>query len=69
MIIFFLIWLLLMPLLGYVVLTFICTFGLSKTLKLEGWLKPMILSSSTTALCYVLFDYFLYLDLPRGFWA
>ncbi len=60
-------WIILMPLLGYVVITFIATFVLSKTMRLEGWLKPLLLSVGTTALCFVLFDYILYLDLPRGF--
>jgi len=60
-------WIILMPLLGYIVITFIATFVLSKIMKLERWLKPLLLSIGTTALCYVLFDYILYLDLPRGF--
>ena len=60
-------WIMVMPLLGYVVVTFIATYVLSKIMKLEGWVKPLLLSVGTTALCYVLFDYILYLDLPRGF--
>ncbi len=60
-------WIILMPLLGYIVITFIATFVLSKIMRLEGWHKPLLLSVGTTALCYVLFDYILYLDLPRGF--
>jgi hypothetical protein len=57
----------LMPLFGYVLMTFLSTFALSKILKLEGWRKPLILSLGTMGLCYFLFDYCLYLDLPRGF--
>ena len=60
-------WIILMPLLGYIVVTFIATFVLSKIMMLEGWRKPLLLAIGTTALCYVLFDYVLYLDLPRGF--
>ena len=60
-------WILLMPLAGYVAITFVATFSLSKILRLEGWLKPLFLSGGTTALCFILFDYVLYLDLPRGF--
>ena len=60
-------WIILMPLLGYLVVTFIATFVLAKIMKLEGWVKPFFLSIGTAALCYVLFDYVLYLDLPRGF--
>ena len=63
----FLLWMILIPFLGYVVVTFLCTFCLSKLLGLKGWLHPLGLSLGTTGLCYVLFDYFLYLDLPRGF--
>lgn len=63
----FILWILLMPLFGYVLMTFLSTFALSKILKLEGWRKPLILSLGTMGLCYFLFDYCLYLDLPRGF--
>ena len=59
-------WVILMPLLGYIVITFIATFVLSKIMRLEGWFKPLLLSVGTTGLCFVLFDYILYLDLPRG---
>jgi hypothetical protein len=62
----FILWMILIPLFGYVVMTFICTFSLSKVLGLKGWLNPLGLSLGTTGLCYILFDYFLYLDLPRG---
>jgi putative tricarboxylic transport membrane protein len=59
-------WVLLMPFLGYVFMTFLSTLFLSKILRLEGWRKPLILSLGTTGLSYVLFGYYLYLDLPRG---
>jgi hypothetical protein len=45
----------------------LATLSFSKILKLEGWRKPLLLSSGNTALSYLLFDYCLYLDLPRGF--
>ncbi len=60
-------WIVLIPLLGYILMSFIVTYALSKVMRLEGWFKPLLLSIGTTALCYVLFDYVLYLDLPRGF--
>jgi putative tricarboxylic transport membrane protein len=63
----FCVWILLMPLLGYVLVTFVVVFAFSKLLNLEGWIKPMILSFGTTGVCYVLFDLLMYLDLPRGF--
>ncbi len=62
-------WIVLMPLLGYIVMTFIATYAIAKIMRLEGWIKPLLLSAGTTGLCYVLFDYVLYLDLPRGFLA
>lgn len=63
----FILWIILTPYLGYVLVTCITTFSFSKIMKLEGWIKPLILSIGTTGLCYLLFGYFLYLDLPRGF--
>ena len=59
-------WILAMPLLGYVIVTLITAFGLSKIMKLEGWLKPLLLSVGTALFIYLLFDYWLYIDLPRG---
>jgi putative tricarboxylic transport membrane protein len=66
MIITFCLWILIMPFLGYVVVTFLATFAFSKIMKLEGWWKPLAVSVSTAFFIYVLFDYFLYIDLPRG---
>lgn len=60
-------WILLMPYLGWLLMTFFVTLSFSKILKLEGWRKPLLLSLGNTALSYFLFDYCLYLDLPRGF--
>ncbi len=59
-------WVLLMPLLGYVAVTLFATFGLCKVMKLEGWLKPLFLSLGTTLFIYLLFDTWLYIDLPKG---
>jgi hypothetical protein len=39
----------------------------SKLMRLEGWMKPIVLSAGTTALCYLLFGFLLLLDLPQGF--
>jgi hypothetical protein len=52
--------------LGYILMTAICTLIMSKIMGLKGWLIPLSLSVGTTGFCYMLFDYFLYLDLPRG---
>ncbi len=60
-------WILLMPYFGWLLITFLVTLSFSKILRLEGWKKPILLSLGNTALSYFLFDYCLYLDLPRGF--
>ncbi len=59
-------WIMGMPYLGYIIMTFIVTFLISKVIELEGWLKPIILSIVTSSFIYLLFDYWLYIDLPRG---
>jgi putative tricarboxylic transport membrane protein len=58
-------WILAMPY-GYPAVTLLATFFLSKIMKLEGWLKPFILSAGTALFIFILFDYWLYIDLPRG---
>jgi len=65
----FCLWILLMPLLGYVVVTLLATYAFGKIMKLEGWWKPISLSAGTALFLYLLFDYWLYIDLPRGFWG
>jgi putative tricarboxylic transport membrane protein len=62
-------WILVMPLLGYLAVTLIATFGFCKIMKLEGWRKPLAISVGTTLFIYLLFDYWLYIDLPRGIWG
>lgn len=59
-------WIMAMPYLGYVIVTFVAAFGLFKVLKLEGWLRPLLFSVLLTVFIYLLFDYWFYLDLPRG---
>ena len=66
MIITFCLWILVMPFFGYVIVTFLATFAFSKVMKLEGWWKPLAVSAGTAVFIYLLFDYFLYIDLPRG---
>jgi putative tricarboxylic transport membrane protein len=66
MIITFCLWIVVMPFLGYVVVTFLATFVFSKIMRLEGWWKPLAISVGTALFIYLLFDYWLYIDLPRG---
>ncbi len=66
MIVPFLAWMLLVNVFGYVVVTFLATLSLAKILNLPGWRNPVLLALGTALSCYVLFDFLLYLDLPRG---
>jgi putative tricarboxylic transport membrane protein len=63
----FILWIILMPWLGYIVVTFLAAFSFSKAIGLEGWRKPILLAAGITGFCYLLFDVYLYVDLPRGF--
>ncbi len=62
----FCLWILIMPLLGYVLVTLLATYAFCKIMKLEGWWKPLAVSTGTSLFVYLLFDYMLYIDLPRG---
>ena len=59
-------WIITMPFLGYLVGTFLSTYAYSKIMKLPGLGKPFLLSLGTSVFCYLLFDVWLYMDLPRG---
>jgi putative tricarboxylic transport membrane protein len=62
----FCLWIVVMPVLGYVPVTFLATVAFAKIMKLEGWWKPLAVSTGTALFIYLLFDYWLYIDLPRG---
>ena len=62
----FCLWILMIPLLGYVIVTLLITFGFCKVMRLEGMWKPLSISAGTALFIYLLFDYWLYIDLPRG---
>jgi putative tricarboxylic transport membrane protein len=62
----FCLWIIAMPLLGYVAVTLIATYAFCKAMKLEGWRKPAAVSIGTALFTYLLFDVWLYIDLPRG---
>jgi putative tricarboxylic transport membrane protein len=64
----FCLWILMIPLLGYVAVTLLSTYAFCRIMKLEGWWKPISISAGTALFIYLLFDYWLYIDLPRGFW-
>jgi len=62
----FSLWVLAMPLLGYVLVTGIATLAFCKTMQLEGWRKPLAVAAGLSLFIYVIFDKWLYIDLPRG---
>ncbi len=62
----FALWIVAMPLLGYVIVTLLAAFAFCKIMLLEGWWKPLAVSGGTALFIYLLFDYWLYIDLPRG---
>lgn len=62
-------WVLAMPLLGYVVVTALAAYGFAKVIGLEGWKKPLAVALGTALFIYLLFDLWLYIDLPRGIFA
>lgn len=62
----FVFWIAAMPALGYVVVTLIATYAFARTLALEGQVKPLALAAGTALFIYLLFDHWLYIDLPRG---
>ena len=66
MVICFVLWILSLRVLGYVMSTCCVTFAFSKIMKLEGWIKPLVMSVFTALIIYLLFDVWLYIDLPRG---
>jgi hypothetical protein len=62
----FCVWIAAMPFLGYVAVTLIATYAFCKAMKLEGVKKPLLVSAGTALFIYLLFDVWLYIDLPRG---
>ena len=64
----FCLWIVVMPLLGYVIVTLLATYAFCKIMNLEGWRKPLAVSGGTALFIFLLFDYWMYVDLPRGFW-
>lgn len=65
----FVAWLLLLPFAGYVAATFVVAIAMGRTVGLEGWIRPVLLSAALAAALYLLFDVVFYVDLPRGVWG
>ena len=62
-------WIVLMPLFGWIPLTFLATLAVAKIMAAEGWVKPLLLAGGNSAFLYLLFGYLLAIDLPTGFWG
>jgi len=62
----FCLWILTMPLLGYALVTGLAVLAFCKTMKLEGWRKPVAVAAGTALFTYLVFEKWLYIDLPRG---
>ncbi len=59
-------WLLFMPWLGFIIMTFLASYAFAKIMGLEGWLRPGVLAFCSSVFIYFLFDVWFYADLPRG---
>jgi hypothetical protein len=62
-------WIIVIPYAGYLLGTFLATFFLAKIMNLEGWLRAILLSAGTTFFSYMIFDFWFYMDLPKGIWG
>ncbi len=65
------IYILLLEFLGFIFTTFICMLLLFKLSEPKKWLKPLILSASTSILSYLVFSVWLQCQFPKGpikFW-
>ena len=62
----FCLWIAAMPVLGYVIVTLLAAYAFCKAMKLEGTVRPLAVSFGTALFIYLLFDVWLYIDLPRG---
>ena len=60
-------WLILMPWLGFIIVTFLATLAFAKIMGEKGWLFPILLAIGGSVFIYLLFDVWFYADLPRGF--
>ena len=67
------VYVMLLPLLGYRLATFLFVLGLGFLLepprRLGLWLRGMVLALATTVATYVIFDEYLAVLLPRGSWT
>ena len=62
-------WLLLLPVAGYVLATFLAVVAMGKTMGLPGRMGPLVLAAGVAVGLYLFFDFVFYVDLPRGLLA
>jgi len=60
-------YILLLNLLGFYVCTFFLVAASSKLIGARDWIRPMALAIGVLIFCYLLFDMWLRLPLPRGY--
>lgn len=65
----FALWVVLIPWVGWLPLTFLVTLSVAKLMEMDGWIGPTILAAANTAFSWFVFGYLLAIDLPNGFWA
>ena len=62
-------WLLVLPVAGYVLATFLAVVAMGKTMGLPGRLGPLLLAAGVAVGLYLFFDFVFYVALPRGLLA
>ena len=62
-------WVLAIQYAGYVLVTFVAVLASAQLFGLSGWRQPLLLAVFTALTVYALFDWLLFLDLPRGIFA
>ena len=62
-------WILAMPYAGYVLVTFLAVCLLARLFGLTRTSSILLLGLFTSLAIYVMFDWLLFLDLPRGPWS
>jgi putative tricarboxylic transport membrane protein len=59
-------WIVVLPIVGFVLATFLVVLIFAKQLGLEGWIRPTVLAVCAALSVYILFQRMLFIDLPTG---
>lgn len=63
----FIVWPLLVGMIGYIITTFLVSLGIAKAIGYKGWGGPIVLSVSIAFCIWLIFGFMFHLDLPAGF--